>query len=450
MLLSDSDTFKFSVSGIRGIFGKDLHPQNITGFIKAFHYTLSKGRICIARDTRSTGNAISQIVLGTLLSLGREVIDLGILPTPTLKAYINHKNMAGGIMISASHNPAQYNAFKFIKKGGFFFSEEDNANWLKYLDDPSHGWGDHKFQGKYSYIHEEAIQFHIRNILHYIPLPDKDSKIKVAVDTLGSTATEVIHRFLDVIGLEYVSIYPHLISEFPRPPEPTEKALRNFGDFMRKKQCDIGFAFDPDADRLSVVDEKGNPIGEEFTLPLASMAALKFTKGDIVTNLSSSWLNQWVAEQNSVKLYRSKIGESNVVKKMQETKASFGGEGNGGVIDPRILSFGRDSFCGVAWILSLLQSKKKPLSDIVKEFPTTFMVKKKIETQNISPEVASKKLIECFPDMILNAEDGLHLSEEGGIPWIHIRASNTEPILRVIAEAQDSERLKKLLSPLPV
>ncbi len=445
MKLSLSKTLKFSISGIRGVYGEDITPENIPILCSVFSNCLPRGVIALARDTRNTSEAMRQLSLGSLISCGRKVLDLGVLPTPTLKNYIASENLAGGLMISASHNPPEYNAFKFITKEGFFFSEKDNQKFLQNLKE-NQNWKNHKQQGNFENAHEKALNSHIQEVRSKIKLPKK-VKMKVGMDTLGACATSIANFFLKEIGIQVFSMYPQLLTTFPRQPEPTTRALSQFSSFVKKNQCDVGFAFDPDADRLAIISSSGKILGEEYTLPLAAMQALNNRDGSMVINLSSSWLNQWVADRFHRKVYRSKVGEAHVVQLMKKVKSKFGGEGNGGVIDMEIPSQGRDSIAGMAWIIALMCNQNQSIDEIVQKMPLTCMKKKKIPIQNKSfLEKLQRKLTNHFPKFKLQTNDGIHLSEKAGLPWVHIRTSNTEPILRVIAEATSQRELQEIFS----
>ena len=444
MQLSKSKTLKFSISGLRGIYGQDITPENIPLFCAAFDSVLPRGPVAIAQDTRNTGVPMKQAALGSLVSLGREVIDIGILPTPTLKNYVSLKNLTGGLMISASHNPPEYNAFKFIKGQGFFFAEKENEKFLKNLKEKPI-WKGHKAQGSLREDGDQALLSHIREIIQHIPLPRK-IRLKVAIDTAGACATNIAEVFLKKLGVQVFSLFPQFLEKFPRRPEPTEKALGLFSSFVQKNKCDLGFAFDPDADRLALVSSSGKILGEEYTLPLAALEALNHRDGGMVVNLSSSWLNQWAADQRGRKTFRSKVGEKHVVELMKKRRSKFGGEGNGGVIDREVASQGRDSLAGMAWIIALMCRTDQTLDKIVQKMPTTYMKKITVplKKQNFAGRLSSKILRE-FPGFTLNTEDGSHFSTKSGLPWLHIRASNTEPIVRITAEAMDQNNLQQFL-----
>lgn len=349
-------------------------------------------------------------------------------------------------MISASHNPVTYNAYKFIGQGGLFFGQKENAQWQANLT-AKVKYQPHHRQGKIRMVSkQEVFDLHIKQVLAASGLK-KGFKIKVALDPVGGCAREIAGYFLDQLGITHFDIHTGQTDDFPRPPEPVATSLKKLGGLVKAKQCGIGFAFDPDADRLALVGPDGKAIGEELTLPLALLSALPTRKGDVVVNLSSSHWNRVVAEQFGRKCLRSKVGEANVVALMQKHKAAFGGEGNGGVIDPTVSSLGRDSIAGMAHILRLLQKQKTSLPEIIKQLPKLSMYKQAIHLSNPNElQQLIAKVKAAYPSFIVNNEDGLHLSHKSGLPWVHIRASNTEPIVRLMAEAEGPKKLKKLLS----
>ena len=442
----NSPTLKFSISGLRGLYPQDIHPGNLPEIIAAFDAALPAGPVAVALDSRPTGPAIEAITLGHLAALGREVHSLGLIPTPTIKAYIRAKKLAGGLMISASHNPVTYNAYKFIGKGGLFFSEAENQRWRAALGQKV-TYRPHNRQGKILRIPFEAVaDFHIAQALQAAGAT-KGRRLKVAIDPVGGCARQIARRLLEKMGHTVVGIFEEGYPDFPRPPEPVPTALKKLGALVVKEKCDLGFAFDPDADRLALVGPDGKPLGEELTLPLALMGALPARKGPVVVNLSSSHLNRLVAEKYGRKFYRSKVGEANVVSLMQKTKAAFGGEGNGGVIDPQVASLGRDSLAGMAHILQLLQREKKSLPEIISPLPAFVMHKEAIHLQHPDDlKQLFQTARQAYRDFMVNEEDGLHFSHPSGLPWVHIRSSNTEPIVRIIAEAASQPELKKLLA----
>lgn len=440
-----SPTLKFSVSGLRGLYPQDIHPQNILDIVYSFALSLPSGDIALARDTRPSGEAIYHLVCSILLACSRNVHLLGIVPTPTIKNYVKSKNLAGGIMISASHNPMQYNAFKFIKANGFFFEEIDNQKWQDNLFQNTKSWSTQT--GKlYMHKQTEANAMHIEQVVDSVfgkSLPNFSS-LKVAIDPVSACASKIIPELLEKLGVSFVSVHGTFAKEFPRQAEPVASALTALSNLVVEHQCDIGFAFDPDADRLALVDETGVPLGEEYTLPLVLSSVLKERSGSCVVNLSSSWLSRYVCEQHNASLFLSKVGEANVVSQMVKKQAVFGGEGNGGIIDPQIDSMGRDSLAGVAWILRLLLEEQKTLSQLAKQLPNVFMVKKALPLQNL--EHWQKNLTKHFATMNIDDRDGLHFcAKETGLPWFHIRPSNTEPIVRLIVEGENQVQVENLI-----
>lgn len=453
-------TLQISTSGIRGLYPKDLNPQNAIDIIHIFNRILEKGPIALARDNRSASVTLFHVVLGLLRSLGREVHVLNMVPTPTIKHYIAQNKLVGGIMLSASHNPINWAAYKFIEKHGSFFSQSKIDRFQKYFEETSNTkskipWQPVQEQGKVFYNESVATSRYVAEIFREILLKKPLSKLKnfkVALDTNGGSATNISKNFFNKMGISYISMFPYETEYFPREPEPSPQNLKAFGDFVKENNCDIGFAFDPDADRLVVVDETGTVLSEEYTLILVLLIAIP-EKGkihDIVINLSSSYLNQWVAKKFSCSLHLSPVGEVNVIQMMNKKKAILGGEGNGGVIDLNIASKGRDAFVGIAWILLLLSEKKQTLSSIVQEFPQTTIEKLKYPLSSKTLERLTKKT-----DLFLKntkkdeyekiTSDGLYVQHTSGLPWIHIRTSNTEPIIRVIIEAKNNKQLKSFM-----
>lgn len=442
-------TLKFSISGLRGVYPTDISPEKWVEYVRAFAAVLPAGAIAIARDARATGPALVDIASGVLRLIGRDVHDLGLVPTPTIKAYVAAKKLAGGLMVSASHNPAEYNALKFIGKGGFFFSAADNARFSAALEaEPQ--WGDYRKQGKLIAAHEAAIGTHISTILKVVKRPRR--KLKVVIDPVGSCGAEIALALLKKLGVRTFGIHLEESPAFPRPPEPTAAALGKLAAAVRKYKADVGFAFDPDADRLSLVDEKGRAIGEEYTLPLAILSAAK-PQGTVVLNLSTSMLSESAAAMRQCRFVRSAVGEANVVEAMLKEKSTLGGEGNGGVIDARIPSFGRDALAGVAHVLALLGSGKKTLSAFVSDLPPYVMTKQVMQNVTAADlKTVAERVAGKLQNASLDTRDGFHVSGSlviAGKPtpcWIHLRASNTEPVVRLIAEAAGKAELDALLA----
>lgn len=447
-LLSTSQTLKFSISGLRGVYPDDISPENWVEYVRAFASVLPAGPIALARDARVTGPALSRIAAGVLAVLGRDVHDLGLVPTPTIKAYVKEKKLAGGLMVSASHNPAEYNALKFIKKDGFFFDADDNSRFVRALEAKA-DWGTYRKQGKIIEAHAQAIDVHVKSILRVVKKPRR--RLRVVIDPVGSCGGEIALALLARLGAQVTAIHLEEVPEFPRPPEPVAAALKKLAAAVKKHKADIGFAFDPDADRLSLVDEKGRAIGEEYTLPLAILSAAR-PGSTIVANLSTSMLTERAALMRKCRFVRSAVGEANVVAEMQRVKSTLGGEGNGGVIDARIPSFGRDALAGVAHLVALLGNEKKSLSQHVATLPQLVMVKEvRRGVSNETMAAAVKRFARAFSAAKLDRRDGYHFSgvfDDGTGYWLHLRASNTEPVIRIIAEAASQAQIDALFAAL--
>jgi phosphomannomutase len=450
----NSKTLKFSISGLRGIYGKDINPGNTTHLTKAFHQSIGKGKIAIAWDARPANKLLIQLTAATLSSLGREVHLLGMVPTPTIKHYVNVNKAAGGIMLSASHNPMEYVAFKLIGAKGLFFNDKQISSYRSHLDIENSSWDNVYKEGPIKEVPlDKVVKPHIKSVLRAIPLK-KQQKLRIAIDPVGSCAINTASTFLKSLGYDVIAINDKVSGKFPRPPEPVPKALGKLCSTVKKFGCILGFAFDPDADRLAIVDEKGRAVGEEVTLALAINSKLSRMKrsSTVVVNLSTSASNQLIAQKFKGKLLQSAVGEANVLDVMLKRKAVLGGEGNGGVIDPAIASLGRDSLASMAYALEQVQRHKLPFSEIVKNnIPETYMVKKSIPAtnQDIITEL-EKRLIKLFPQLKKRTIDGIHLQHPDILPWIHLRESNTEPIIRLILETREKKEADEILKLLKI
>jgi len=458
-MLKNTKNLLISISGVRGKIPEGLSAENILKFSLSFgtyirtqidknpakkeqaHQTeQKKPKIILGRDNRPTGKMLDSLVKGALISQGFRVIDLGVAPTPSVKSVVIQKKASAGIMLSASHNPEEWNAFKFISENGLFFNNNQIYDMMKIFE--SGKFDKRPFSEMGSVVKSLAYKNHIQEIIESSQFTKiiKKRHFKVAVDPGGCAAYKALPEILKRFNCKIYKINSGLSQRFPRPPEPVPSSLGQLCELTKKYKCDIGFATDPDADRLAVVDENGHPIGEEYTLPLAMLSALQKRKGDIVVNLSSSLLNEFIAKKFNKKVIRSKIGESNVVEKMLKNNAAFGGEGNGGVIDPKISSFGRDSLSGIMHILGTMASLNKTVSQIVAEFPSYKMNKLKVSLEQFKNPPDFDEIKKYFAEKLgpgykLDERDGIHM--HWGDYWLHIRKSNTEPILRFIYECED-------------
>ncbi len=435
-----------SVSGVRGKIQSGFGLEEVLLFSNAFAQMVEGKTVVVGRDSRPSGEYIQHILFAALQSRNCNIIPLGLVPTPTVKAVVNLSKARAGVMLSASHNPMEWNAFKFISEKGFFFSSSENQQLLKNLE--AQKFPLPAIHPKTSMIDGMVhINGHIESVLQRVNSPKiKKKKFKVFLDAVGGAGSVLVPLLLDKLGCQVILHNCLPDGTFPRPPEPTPSALVQSYKAMKRTGADIGFALDPDADRLVLISAKNGPVSEELTLPLALLNVLPSAKKNskVVINLSSSFVTEMVASQYNAQVLRSKVGEANVVSKMIETKAVFGGEGNGGIIDPLIPSFGRDTLSGIAHILNLMAETGKTLEALLDTLPASVMEKKAFPLQrNQSLSVIYSKLKTEFSKAQVSEIDGLWLSE--GERWVHVRPSNTEPIFRVIGEAKTQKDLDQMM-----
>ncbi len=449
-------TLKISISGVRGVIGDSLTPTLLTRFAQAFGTYVGSGTIVIGRDTRTSGEMVRQAVIAGLLSSGCRVIDLDICPVPTVQLIVRQRRAHGGIAITASHNPAEWNALKFIGSDGLFLS----AGQARELLDIYHQGDYTKVAGAEMRSVETltgALDAHINAIINEVgtlpplasnnilpPLASGSSrKLKVALDSCNGAGALLAPRLIETLGAEIVTINTTPNGSFPRGAEPVAENLGDLCRLVKESGADVGFAQDMDADRLAVVSEKGEPIGEDYTLVLATRYILGKTRGPVVTNLSTSSAMDDVVKLFDCPLLRTKIGEANVTEEMQKRGAIIGGEGNGGVIYPRI-NFCRDSHVGMALILHLLAETGRSVSALLSDLPRYFFVKEKLVCPSDKIAEVLKLIRREYADYPLDLRDGVKVMFESG--WLHVRGSNTEPILRVMAEAPTSARAGEIVA----
>ncbi len=440
-----------SVSGVRGIIGEDLTPPVIIKFVESFIHTLGNpaGKILIGRDTRKSGNFIENIVEGSIIALGHDVINIGIAATPTVLLLTRKSNCIGGIAITASHNPLQWNALKFCDEKGLFLIEKDVEkirNRVFRTESPDDCWSGFKALGT-SYQEKEASLVHIEDVLKHIDHDHiSEKKFKIAIDPVGGAGCVISRPFLEKLGCTVIGINEKSMPVFPRGPEPVPENLSKLCDLVISSKADIGFAQDPDGDRLAVVSESGVAIGEEYTLVLAGDAYLRKHRTNIACNLSTSMMIDDLAKRYSVDVFRTKIGEMNVTARLLENKISFGGEGNGGVIVPEINPC-RDSITAMGLILELLAATKATVSGLVEGFPSYTMKKVKVPAGIITKDEFYKNLFESvenhFPGYTVDTLDGIKISN--GSEWLQIRFSNTEPVVRIMSESSSADRAEELI-----
>jgi phosphomannomutase len=444
MTNSQESPLMVSVSGVRGIIPNSLSYTEIFNYCLAFTKVLNPKQIVIGRDSRPSGLFIQNIILGIFQSLGIDTLLLGIVPTPTVKSVVSETKSDGGIMISASHNPIEWNAFKFIGKKGFFFDAEQ-INLIKKFVLESETLPKPKFFPKFKSIEsDEYSDLHLESVLKRVNVPKiRKRKFHVFLDAVNGGGSYLVPRLLNRLGCKLQSIYINPDGNFPRPPEPTPKALQGSAKLMKKTSAEIGFALDPDADRLVLLSKKKGAILEEYTLPFSLLSVINSSKKNMVVNLSTSSASKKICQEHGKMVYYAKVGEANVVEEMLNKKAFFGGEGNGGVIDPEVSSFGRDSLSGIAHILNYLAETGKEFDTVLNELPKISMAKETVSIQGKNLSLLFNKLIDSFPMAVLNQKDGLRLDLANS--WLHVRASNTEPILRLIAESENQNDLQNLI-----
>ncbi len=440
MAISD---LKISVSGIRATTGDTLTPQLILKFAMGFGTYIKGGKVVVGRDSRVSGDMVKNAVFSGLLATGCEVVDLGICMVSTVHVMVKKLKAKGGIAITASHNPVEWNALKFVNKEGIILPPEEAEELFNIVNNEKFinvSYKDIKnikqdFSGK---------ETHIKLVLKNIPVQlIKNKKFKVVVDCVNGGGSETVPEFLKNLGCEVIALNTIPDGIFPHHPEPLDKNLTQIKEEVKKQKADIGFAVDADADRLGVIDENGVFAGEEMTLALAAYYALSEFKTSITTNLSSSSILDWVAQKNNVKIYRSKVGEANVVKLMKSKNSGLAGEGGGKVIFPPV-TMSADSLSAMGLILSLLALKNKKISEIINEFPKVYTIKHRLETGNKNVYYILNNLKKEFKDENINTEDGIKIIRDKG--WIHIRPSNTEPIIRIIVETMSQQLTQEYLN----
>jgi phosphomannomutase len=436
-----------SVSGIRGRVGEALTPEVVARYAAAFGaWSIARGKsrqIVVGRDSRVSGPMFHRIVVGTLQLVGCDVIDIGLTTTPGCQLAVEYHHAAGGLMLSASHNPIEWNALKFIGSSGLFLEASEGAAMRALVEQgtPHATWdriGSVVADGDVARRHLEAVLG--------IPYLDADRirarKFKVALDCVRGAGATIMPMLLEQLGCEVVSINMEPDGRFPREPEPVPENLKELERLVKESGSDIGFAVDPDVDRLAVVADGGRAIGEDYTLALAARLVLRHRRGPLVTNLSTSLVVEDAAREAGVEAVRAPVGEVNVAVRMRELNAPIGGEGNGGVILPEV-HLGRDAPIGAALLLQLLVEEGRPLSTIVASLPRYVIVKDKLPRPNASLDAVYGALRTAFPDASADTQDGLRLAWSDR--WVHIRPSGTEPIVRVIAEAPDEAEARELV-----
>ena len=444
-----------SISGIRGTIGgkasEGLNPLDIVKFTAAYATFIRKtcsvknNKIVIGRDARISGEMVKDIVEGTLIGLGWDVINIGLASTPTTELAVTMEGASGGIILTASHNPKQWNALKLLNEKGEFLNKEEGNEVLRIAEAEEFEFADVENLGT-AHMDFSYDQKHINNILA-LPLVDvnaiRKANFRVAIDTVNSVGGIILPQLLSQLGVNHiVRLYTEPTGNFQHNPEPLEKNLGEIMDLMKKGVADVAFVVDPDVDRLAIICEDGSMYGEEYTLVTCADYVLKHTRGNTVSNLSSTRALRDVTNRYGQKYFASAVGEVNVVTKMREVGAIIGGEGNGGVIYPAS-HYGRDALVGIALFLSYLAHEKIKVSELRKKYPAYYMAKNRVElTPDTDVDAILARVKEIYKDEEINDIDGVKIDFFDR--WVHLRKSNTEPIIRVYSEGFSPEAAEEI------
>lgn len=443
-----------SISGIRGTIGgkvgENLTPLDTVKFAAAYGTWLKqqskseKTLVVIGRDARISGDMVNKLVVATLQGVGIDVIDFGLSTTPTIEMMVPEYKAQGGIILTASHNPKQWNALKLLNDEGEFVSGEDGKKILEIAESEAFDFVEVDYLGQYS-KDETGIAQHISKIIEH-KLVDVDAikkaKFKVAIDAVNSTGGIAIPALLDKLGVEYTKLYCEPNGHFPHNPEPLKEHLTDICNKVVEDKADFGIVVDPDVDRLAFISEDGEMFGEEYTLVAVADYVLSHEKSATVSNLSSSRALRDITRKHGQEYFPSAVGEVNVVEKMKEVGAKIGGEGNGGIIFPD-LHYGRDALIGIALFLTYLTQKNKKVSELRNSYPSYYMSKNKIQlTEDINVDDLLNKLEKHYAGEEVTTIDGVKIDFEN--EWVHLRKSNTEPIIRVYTESTSQEKADEL------
>ncbi|MFQ5870065.1 MAG: phosphoglucosamine mutase [Candidatus Zixiibacteriota bacterium] len=435
-----------SVSGIRGIIGArdGLTPEFVSRFSGAFGSWCRGGRIIVGGDCRISREMVQQAVTSGLMAVGSDVVDIGICPTPTVELAVRKLRARGGIAITASHNPIQWNALKLINSRGMFLSAEEGDEVRGIFESGQINYRPYNRLGSLC-LDMTLLDYHLERILDLEVVNlrlIRKRKYKVVIDTVNGAGSVISPVLLEELGCRVVELNTEPTGFFAHSPEPLPKNLSQLRKMVKAKGADIGFANDPDADRLAIVTDRGLAPGEEYTLALATRFILAKKKGPVVVNLSTSRMIDDVAREFKRKVYRTKVGEINVALKMKEVRAPIGGEGNGGVIYPR-LHYGRDALLGMALILSYMAECGESISELIRGLPKYYMIKDRISATPKEIRPGLRRLEKHFRGAKFDETDGLKIDLPEG--WLHIRVSNTEPIVRLLAEGRSTDFTRQMI-----
>ncbi len=435
-----------SISGLRATLGDDLTPTVVASYATAFASILPAGPIVVGRDGRPSGIWMQDVVIGALRACGRTVRCIDLATTPTVQLFTEHSDAVGGIAITASHNPAPWNGLKFLDAGGVFLDADGNADLWRAVDAHVAALSSEQQSGSVEWIQDTAS----RHVEHVLALPavnaaPRANGERVVVDAVNCSGSVVIPALLEALGYTPIRLYADGSGMFPHAPEPLKENLTDLGRAVVEHGAAFGVAIDPDGDRLVLFDERGEPIGEERTVALATQAALTLgDKGPVVVNYSTTRLVDDIAASHGCATFRAPVGEINVVRRMQREHAVIGGEGSGGVIYPACHA-GRDSVVGVGLISAYLRHRSCSLGQACTEFPHYAMIKTKVvldDRERLAQDLA--RVATSVEGATISTDDGVHCAWSDR--WVHVRGSNTEPIMRIIAEAPTHAEAEELIT----
>lgn len=443
-----------SISGVRGVVGENLTPEVVVQYVSAFAEFCGKGKIILGRDGRTTGKIFANIASSTLLAMGCDVVALGVCPTPTVQLAVEHSDAVGGIAITASHNPIQWNGMKFIGSHGMFLDAGENRRFWEIIKQPRN-YARWEKVGAHT-TNELFVEKHIELVtrLPYIRVDAiQRRKLRVVVDCINAAGGVIVPKLLRQLGCTVVEMNCDMSGIFSRNPEPIPENLGTVCQRVRDEKADLGIAVDPDVDRLVLITEKGEPFGEEFTIVSAVKFVLEKTSGNqksegsghrtVVVNLSTTRAVEDIARHYGARVIRTPVGEINVAKKMKEVGATIGGEGSGGVILPDV-HYGRDAIAGIALVVQLLAEFDGTLSELKSTLPQYTIVKKVVDVGSSDADAILQALRHRIGgNGVVNSEDGLKIDYADS--WVHLRKSNTEPIIRIIAEARTYKEAESLV-----
>jgi phosphomannomutase len=435
----------FSVAGARGIVGETIDPDVVTRLTLAYCATLPRGPVVVGRDTRPSGDAFMHSVMGAVMGSGRDVIDIGIATTPTTELVTERTDAVGGIVVTASHNPVQWNALKFLDHRGIFITKDVSDRLLASYKENKFQLAEGRNTGKRR-VYENAADEHIEAILGLSAInveKIRSRRFTAVLDCINGAGSVIAPQLLEKLGARVIPLNCEPDGNFYRDPEPTPANLGDLVDAVRKADADLGFATDPDADRLALVTghKDARAISEEYTLAFATDEVMSHRKGDVVVNLSTSAWVDHVAKKHGVRIHRTPVGEAHVVDRMLKEKAVIGGEGNGGVIFPE-LHPGRDAMVGMALILQFLAGSNMSLDEAARRYPPYIITKAKVALSGAFSPARISDALGAMNPVKIDLEDGVKAIFADG--WIHLRVSNTEGVVRVIAEGPSMERVDAL------